>query len=536
MEIPSFTKPKFRDPNQLMDSVRGCWLPPEHLRLSPIDYAEKFVRIKDLADREIQFQRNPVQKLYLEMKDQAPAPKANGKRFIVLKARRMGLTTVEQALSYSLCRTKRNTKCVTVGPIEDDTAEIYSMVKLMHDRDPNYAKLDKNSVDAIAYKSLRSEFFIGTARGVSFGRGFQLSRVHCSEVAFWDMSERKFSNLMDAIDAAAKLGEIVLESTANGIGGHFYDMWQEAYSGVGKYHPIFLGWYLDSRNQIPISEQEKAWIIDTIEEEEIALVEQHKCNINQLAWRRATMGWTIEKRSPTKKARQRFKQEFPASSEEAFIASGSTYFNSDTLDTLLIRCKEPIRETDGLAIWKNPEPGHKYVLGADTSEGMSESDPTPYCILDVETGEQVLRYNGCLRPNRLGEKTVEWAKKYNGALIAIENNNTGHSAINTVMNQCMYSNVYYHEDLVSEDPSESKTPGWRTTAKTKPILLNDLDDALENSHMIVNDKLFLTQCRAYSNTGEAKRGEGHHGDIVIAWGIAWQARKKKQSFIEPFFA
>lgn len=514
----------FVDARALIRNVSQFWIPPEHLRISEMEYAEKFVKIRNEQDLLIGFTKNPVQNLLEQAKRNAPLARAQGQRYLILKARRMGITTYEQVRSYALCRTRRNTKCLTLAHKREDTETIFEMVKLMHKEDPNPARLEKNRVDALAYKDMGTSFSIGTAGGVAVKRGAGLSRSHGSEVAFWPGSDSEVDNLVVAINEATRTGEVVFESTANGLSGWFYETWMQATSGSSIWNPIFFPWFADPRNQFNIDQKEAHEIIETLTDEEASLVERFDIKLTQLAWRR-------EKRKGNEAWQKRFKQEYPATPEEAFISSVTSYFGLDTIELLMRRCKPPIRESEGLCIWMEPEESQRYIVAADTSEGSDGSDPSPIVVLNWATGEQVYRLNWSVRPNVLGNKCVEIAKHYNGALIAVENNNTGHSALNTIMNQCCYSNVYYPEDAVRDEPKESLTPGWRTTGLTRPILLNDLNDALEKGYMKVNDKLFLSQCRVFRDNGsgksEASRKSGHHGDLVFAYGIAWQARKSK---------
>lgn len=506
------------------------FLPDDLNRIDPIDYIAKYVMIKDLNDKIVPFRINPVQREYLRLKELIPTPKTTGKRILTLKARRMGITTIEQGFSYALCRTRRNTECLTLAQTDKDTRKIFEMVLRMHKYDPNKARLDKDRRDAIAYRDLETEFSIGTAGSTALGRGAQKSKVHGSETAHWNISDVDCDNLTVGLNETARMGEIVYETTANGLGGWYYERWQEATQGKGLWSPIFLGWYLDARNSIASTPQEREELIDTLDAEEVWLVENFRCDAGKLLWRR-------EKKKVGEKL---FKQEYPATPEEAFMFSGTAYFNTDVIDGLYKKCKDPISDSGGMAIWKRPEKGHKYVVGVDTSEGNESSDDTPIAVLDYQTGEQVARYNRKLKPHLLGALSVKMAKEYNGALLAIENNNTGHSVLNTVMNQEMYQKVYWHEDLVTDNPKESNTPGWRTTAKSRPLLLSELDEALEKGYMTVHDKLFLTQCRVFRDNGygkvESSRKTGNHGDLVFAWGIAWQARKSKMNHtLTPIF-
>lgn len=524
----------FADAKDLLAKVSRVWAPPEFSGMPEIQYLEKNLKVATEDDPPliVPFRLNPVQRIYNAKKDAIVAPRTSGKRILTLKSRRMGVTTYEQGISYAKIKTQSGARCVTVAQSEDAVTTIFEMVKLFHKEDPNYVRPSKDNETTLAYASLRSKFSVSTAKGTAIKRGDTLHRVHGSEVAFWSLDDKGADNLIASLDKAANRGEMVLETTANGPSGLFYSLWQEAQTGRDRWRGIFLGWYMDARNSIPIGSVEREHIIDTLDEDEVFLVDKFGCNANQLAWRR-------EQRGSTEKSKKIFRQEYPSIAEEAFIASGFCYFDVNIIEKRLKQCKEPIYESEGLVIWKRPEAGKKYIVAADTSEGNPESDPTPITILDWETGEQCLRLLWCAKPHVLGRKCVSLAKEYNGSIIAVENNNTGHSVLNTIINQECYRNVYYHDDDVREEIKTSTTPGWRTDGKTKPIMLSDLEDALENNLMLCNDKLFLEQCRSFRNTdsgsGKVARGKGHHGDLVISWAIAWQVRKSRQVELESIF-
>ena len=78
---------------------------------------------------------------------------------------------------------------------------------------------------------------------------------------------------------------------------------------------------MDARNSInQFGSVEREHIIDTLDEDEVFLVDKFGCNANQLAWRR-------EQRGSTEKSKKIFRQEYPSIAEEAFIASGFCYFD-----------------------------------------------------------------------------------------------------------------------------------------------------------------------------------------------------------------
>lgn len=230
--------------------------------------------------------------------------------------------------------------------------------------------------------------------------------------------------------------------------------------------------------------------------------------------------------------KKKFAQEYPASWEEAFLVSGTTFFETDTIHRLLSSCKEAIRENENLTVWHEPREGLDYIIGMDASGGGEGGDFSVACVLCRETGEQVARLQGKWRPEVFARKAAELGKKYNKALLAPEENNHGHSVINTLINTLGYKRIYYHLDNTKRDAVRDKKPGWQTNAKTRPVLLDELSEAMEEGFMRVNDRLFLAQCKIFVDNGsgkyEAAKGAGKHDDLVIGWGIAWQARKQKK--------
>ena len=62
---------------------------------------------------------------------------------------------------------------------------------------------------------------------------------HGSEVGFWAHADSHIAGVLQAVPDA-KGTEIILESTANGVGGAFHKMWRDAETGAGDF---FVPWY-----------------------------------------------------------------------------------------------------------------------------------------------------------------------------------------------------------------------------------------------------------------------------------------------------
>jgi hypothetical protein len=152
--------------------------------------------------------------------------------------------------------------------------------------------------------------------------------THNSEVAFWPNAETHFAGVVQAVPDMEGT-EILLESTANGIGGEFHERWQMAERGQSDYIAIFVPWFW---------QEEYTRIVDhsfELTEEEREYQHLYGLTAGQMAWRRAKIS---ELKDPTL-----FKQEYPATAAEAFQASGhDSYITPDQVNKARKNTVDPL--------------------------------------------------------------------------------------------------------------------------------------------------------------------------------------------------
>jgi hypothetical protein len=374
---------------------------------------------------------------------------------------------------------------------------------------------------------LHTYFHIGTAGARAFSRGDDLYRFHGSEVAWWQGDYDKIDNFAAGFTEAARYGEVVLETTANGAEGWFYENFKEAIEGKNLWTPLFYPWFIDPVNILEYDGEDRVKFLDTMTEEEKDVMEKFELNIGQMLWRR-------EKKKERKKL---FPQEYPETWEQAFVVRGSTFFDIETIDRLSQKVKKVLKRKLGADIWELPQPNTEYTVGADTAEGRESWDNCVCGILNKATGNQAAVLRGRWRPEVFARRCVELARFYNNAIFACEINNHGHSVMNTVINTLHYKHLYFRERPIDKDKygggKKEKVPGYLTNASTRPILLDELNEAMEEGFMQVNDTIFIAECRTFVDRGGRYEAEKQqHDDSIFAWGLAWQARKqRKQSYI-----
>lgn len=463
----------------------------------------------------VSFYLSRMQKRYLAAKRKALS-QGKKPRFLLLKYRRGGFTTLEQGINYATAIQRPNSYVVTLAHKGPSTERIFSIAKLYRQMDPKAGKIEENA-HRLAFPN-GSQFFIGTAGSDGFGRGETIQRVHGSEVSKWCLGPRQFERVADLVSGlvgAASNGEVILETTPNGV-EWFAAMYKEAKNNGNDYTPIFLPWFADPGNRLPASEFNETEIRDTLAEDEKDLVDKYDLSFAQLAFRR----------SMKREHKSLFPQEYPEDDISCFLTSGTPYFDVQRVLFLASKVKETWKTetvSGGLWMqWEPPIPGEDYVLGADTSEGIKGGDPCGFGIMHKKSGRQVFSLHGYFTPTVLAGHIVKYAKLYNNALAGVERNNHGHAVLSSItVLGYTHPNRLYH---FAEDRM-----GWSTDSASRPVMLNDLYDAIQERGTqggMWNDPVFLDECTTFKlqTSGNFEADPGAHDDSVIKWAICEQMR------------
>lgn len=240
----------------------------------------------------------------LEAQRQAGLPM----RAIVLKARREGISTYVSGKFFRDINRRPMRYACTCSADAEATDKVFKMVRLFQDEIPIDIKrqTDYSSRKEIIYSPPhRSQFLCQTAGTDVLGRGGLTHYLHATEFAFWNKAKEQFGGAAQEIPDDPETC-IVIESTANGMGGPFYDMFVSAIErykrtkSLDGYMPIFLPWFIFDKYQKKLP---KGW---TATAEELELKKEYNLSLEQLCWRR----WAIENKCQNDI--RLFKQEYPA--------------------------------------------------------------------------------------------------------------------------------------------------------------------------------------------------------------------------------
>lgn len=526
----------------------------------PDFYMENYLKIRTKEGELVNFKLNPMQKKSERLIQEQQVSKGKPIRAIWLKARQHGISTYCEGRIFHVTANNPFRNAMIIAHEDKATQNLFGMSKLFHEELPTALRPMKkySNESALTFENptnndeekynnpgLRSKITVATAKNVDTGRSSTIHALHCSEVAFWDNPEVLMTGLLQCVpDNAGTM--VFIESTANGVGGYFYDMWKKAERGENDFLPIFLGWHENPDYSRPFSSKaEKKAFIDAVmavsidekgnevKSEERILKETLNLSWEQLNWRK----WCIANK--LNGDLDKFHQEYPATPDEAFIASGRPVFSTTSLKKYMDNIQQPIKcgylnETAGriefdedakgyIKIWRMPEPNKFYCIGADVAEGLVTGDYSCGMVLD-EDFRLCAVWHGHVDPDVFGEELVKLAKFYNEAYMGIENNNNGSSTVRSVVRK-EYWNIYYQKSYSKITDTMTQKIGWNTSIRTKPIMINGLAAYIREMWLDLPWDTLISECFTYvkGDDGVTTNAQsGCHDDTVMALAIALQ--------------
>jgi len=280
-------------------------------------YAKKCLKIRTKDGHVAPFEMNSAQ-TYIHERIEEQLKETGKVRAIILKGRQQGCSTYTEGRFYWKVSFRRGVRAFILTHEQYATNNLFEMATRYHDNCPELVRPATGTANAkeLSFPKLDSGYQIGTAGTKGVGRSSTIQYFHGSEVAFWPNADSHAKGVLQAVPDLPGT-EIILESTANGIGNYYHLQWQQAEAGISDYIPIFVPWYWQEEYRKPLPKDFK------IRPEERDLMEQFHLDEEQIAWRRAKV---IELTADGVDGEIAFKQEYPFTAQEAFQVTGATSF------------------------------------------------------------------------------------------------------------------------------------------------------------------------------------------------------------------
>jgi len=516
-------------------------------------FAKKYVKIRTKNGDLINFIFNQAQNKALALFEHGLSDTTKPARFIVLKARQEGISTMIEYLIFMLAAYKKNKAALIIAHEKEASNNLFEMNKRFYRNLPVFLQPSQSLSNAkeLVFDRMNSNIRIATAESrENTGRSANYQYLHCSEVAFWSDAESTMLALSQTV-ADVPDTAIFIESTANGIGGYFYDTWQAAVAGENNYTPIFLAWFDLPDYSHPFDTPElKTLFQNSLTDYERGLIANYNLTLEQLHWRRNTI------KDKCNNDELQFRQEYPATPEEAFIASGRPVFDTALCSVNLAAAQQNqniqgdlIYTNDGrttvefvpnskgyISLHKEIKAEDKssifgrYVAGCDVAEGLAQGDRSIIKVLDRTDMSIALSWAGHIDPDLLADEQRKITLYLNSDIVfCTEMNNHG---LTTITKAHDYSlNQYYRQVFGKGYPTSATGFGWRTTAESKKRLVDTLNQYIREKSFTDYDPEFWRECLTFVRNEKGQMqaqdkdknpGTKCYDDRVIAVGLALQ--------------
>lgn len=347
-------------------------------------YAEKCLRIRTKAGGSEPLMLNRSQR-FLHERIEEQRKRAGRVRKLVLKGRQQGISTYVGGRFYWRSSHGWGLRTFILTHLDDASDNLFTIAKRFNDRCPPAVKPSTGKANAkeLVFDVLDSGYRVATAGNKAVGRSDTIQLFHGSEVAFWPNAEEHFAGVMQAVSGAPGT-EVILESTANGIGNVFHALWSRAERGDSEFEPVFIPWFWHEEYTAPVDSN---WHVPPAWAE---YGELHQIDRDRLFWAyRKNLDLTVSAGGDTHTPSPKFKQEYPGTASEAFETSGANAF-IDPLKVLRAR-RNNVRGYGPIILGVDPARGGKDKTGLVDRQGRRSG---AYVCKRVDYGENTMAIAG----------------------------------------------------------------------------------------------------------------------------------------------
>ncbi len=458
------------------------------------------------------------------------------KQTITLKGRQLGVTWLWAGLALWTALFRPGSDVLVYSIKEQDASEVIGRIWDMWTSLPLYFKEGITVIKPtrgvrpttrIEYQfdDGRVSVIEGMVATESAGHGRSAALVIFDEASRQEYARQLWKAVIPA--TGDKGGMIGVVSTANGSGDFFHELWKGAGGAAyPKLQKRFLGWY-----EHP--ERDQAWY------ESVPLAENDKA------------------------------EQYPNTPEEAFLLSGTPYFSTASLRYYaqaenraqplykaewIVHPDAPNRATmrkgqGWMEVYKEPEEGHKYAIGADIATGYG-TDFSVAAVVDLTTGDPCAEvymkgsyedFAAQLHFTGLWYKVARIAPELGGGYgdTVIAYLRDGHKG------RKPYPMLYRHRGYETGGRKQSDRFGFPMNLKTRPKVVSEIREWIDRKLLPCMPEGLLGEAMTcvHRDTRPTPRAEeGCNDDRVMAWAIALELysefgeheHDRKKSVIKKF--
>lgn len=473
----------------------------------------------------------------------------NNRFVLVSKYRQAGITTVTAGYCGKriVFGDPENPDKILIMANKQDTAfEFLSKIKTFIDQYPLWlgiGKGDNKDKGALHYgkesqKHItildKDDKVVGEVKAVATSidalRGYTPTLLIIDEAAFVEGGADLWGACLASLGTG---GKAIMISTPRGMDELYYKTYVESLNGVNTFKIFQMYWYDDPRyNKDLFFVKYDGNLVDWLSNPEIRdnhEIKENGLNIPREEWDQLIRdGW--KPCSPWFEAMCRelnFDKRMIAQELECnFNSSGDNVVDSKIIekqeqDNVIDPVEKQLEQK--LWIWKNPEVGHKYIMGVDVSRGDSE-DFSCFTIIDFDEMEQVVEYKTKLPPDIFAEIVFKWAHKYTAFIVVDITGGMG-VATSRKLQELTYPNELLYFDNIKDADRwkygiyDDKTAGINYNTKRAQIV-QAFEEAVRTGFKIRSKRLIQEMKTFVYINGRADHMQGHHDDAIQSMAMA----------------
>ena len=424
---------------------------------------------------------------------------------IRLKARQLGVSWLGIGYCAWKCLTTPGTRALCVSTNELEATKLVNRAWDLWEYSPEHLRFDARPIKPQKgrpstlieweFPDGRVSSLIAMPSSPRAGHGETAGVVFLDEFARHPYARESWKAFLPTVLDG---GQLLIVSTADGYGNLFYELWTNADErGVT---PRFLG------------------------------ADKHPGR---------TANWftvTRKRLSPADMAEQ-----YPLNAAEAFLGTAGCWFDVEALGRYAEKAKDPLyrmkfivpdggakgtiaRKVDGwIRVWTEPEEGKSYALYCDAATGRGK-DYTDAFVIDLSNMNLCAELHGKIDPDLAAEQLHFLGRWYKTARLAVEIGGGYGDAIIIPLRDGKkgrkpYPKLYRHVQDDRPDFRQNVTYGFPITSKTRPLIINQLEQAIREESLphIPMDTILECQTFVRRDTLPSPRGaDGTNDDRVMA--------------------
>jgi hypothetical protein len=448
---------------------------------------------------------------------------------IILKSRQTGLSVVTAGYVAWRLMFRYDEKILIIANDGAGAIRFLETVKQFIEHTPAWLKpdeIDQNNTKKISFSN--NSYAEAKASSPNAGRGDSLTMLVLDETAFIKDDEAIWMGAGMALSQTG--GKCIMISTPNGTGNLYYKTWVDAVNNENDFEGTMVHW-----TENPNSIEGLEWKIDPTGER-VAWSPWYEAQCKRLNWDSVKIAQELDlsfEGSKRLAVDPQLVTKYHARVMDDHKAEGYMRFNYLEKENP-VEFAKIIGDVTNMTIFKQPEEGRQYIIGADVARGDGQ-DYSTIQVLDVDTLEQVAEFREKISPDLFPFVINHVARMYNMAYVVIEANSFGLGVCFDIRDKFKYPrnrlyfsknikdiHVRHHKYKVNEG---TEIPGFQTSRKNRVLLVKAIIEHMRENSLILHSKRLMAEFQTFVMNGDKPEHEpGFNDDLILALGLALYIR------------